>query len=125
MAQTKDAHHEEHTASHTRGTGQAAGAHPAPPAYHHLPPQTPAPRNTRGIVLGVILGLLLVMATVQAFTLAGVKAKLQGASLNGATASVNPLSGSSAPSGGAASGGAAGGTLQQNIQNLPQMVGGC
>lgn len=63
----------------------------------------------KNVVIAIVLGVLLVIAGVQAFTLLGLKNSVQGSAV-------------AAPMSGHSSGGA---NLPSNLQNLPQMVGGC
>lgn len=69
--------------------------------------------NTKLVVIAVALGLLVVVAGIQSIQLVSLKSKVN-AELTGIV--VKP----SAPSSSSSSD-----TLQRNIKNLPQMVGGC
>lgn len=71
-------------------------------------------------IVAIILGVLVLISVVQAFQLNSLKTKITegGLSIKSAGGST-PLAASSGDSGRATA------SLPSNIQNLPQMVGGC
>lgn len=74
----------------------------------------------KNIVIVVVLAILVVISIVQAVQLNGLRAKVsEVGTISGGTSSQKTVVGSS---GGSSGQGAA---IPSNIQNLPQMVGGC
>lgn len=69
----------------------------------------------KNVVVAIVLGVLVLIAAVQSFQLVGLKTKLAGGAVQTA----------GAPAPAAASGHAGGAQVPANLQNLPQMVGGC
>lgn len=72
-------------------------------------------KNGKFVVMAVLLGLLIVVAGVQAMELVSLKSKLSG-DMNALAAGNGKTSTGSGSSSSA---------LKKNLQNLPQMVGGC
>ena len=73
-------------------------------------------------LVAIILGILLLISVVQAFQLNTIKNKVASGTLSVSSASSGSPSASGAASG---ANGKQVGQLPANIQDLPQMVGGC
>ena len=68
-------------------------------------------------IIALVLGILVIISVVQSFQLYGLKEKIADGELS--------LSSSSSSTGLATSSGKETGSLPANLQNLPEMVGGC
>ncbi len=68
----------------------------------------------KNFIMALVLGVLVVIAVIQAVQLVGLKSTLSGGTAGTGSANVPVQAG--------AGGGA---QLPSNLQNLPQMVGGC
>lgn len=69
----------------------------------------------KNVIISLVLGVLVVIAVLQAVQLVGLKNKLSGGAVNTGSANVPVQAGGSGN----------GAQLPSNLQNLPQMVGGC
>lgn len=105
MEYDKHREHKEHK-EHELKT-EHAGSHPVP--------QRSNKRNSKFVVMAVLLGLLIVVAGMQSMELVDLKKSL------GKDAATLAVSGGKSASGS----GSSSDTLKKNLQNLPQMVGGC
>jgi|TARA_B100001971_G_C18204352_1_gene546614 ABC-type nickel/cobalt efflux system permease component RcnA len=83
---------------------------------HHEHEHTSKNKNTKLWIMAVALGLLIVISGVQAFELVSLKNKLSDEGLTGL------VEGSSKQT---ISTGSSSGTLNDNLDSLPSMVGGC
>lgn len=69
----------------------------------------------KNVVIAIVLGVLIVIAAVQMFQMFSLKSTLSGRTGGAAQVSAPVQSG----------GGGGGAQLPSNLQNLPDMVGGC